>query len=169
MRKNRSFGTFYRPKSVFGIKKRMSTPTPSSEEWIRLPRPKERCPVTGLSRTSLVEILDEKDPATGELCVKQYRKERHGKQRRIRLIHRESLLAFLDRRALAQNALRFAAHVNNPNNETVETVLKNFDLFELFLGEDNGVTNFDWEEGRLSTRAARIQALRDLGIIEGPG
>ena len=133
----------------------MSTPTPSSEEWIRLPRPKERCPVTGLSRTSLVEILDEKDPATGELCVKQYRKERHGKQRRIRLIHRESLLAFLDRRARAQNALRFAAHVNNPNNETVETVLKNFDLFELFLGEDNGVTNFDWEEGRLSTRGSK--------------
>ena len=65
----------------------MSTPSTSSEEWIRLPRPKERCPVTGLSRTSLVEILDEKDPATGELCVKQYRKERHGQQRRIRLIH----------------------------------------------------------------------------------
>ncbi len=124
--------------------------------------------MTGLSRTSLVEILDEKDSATGELCVKQYRKERHGKQSRIRLIHRESLLAYLDRRARAQNALRFAAHVNNPNNETVETVLKHFDLFELFLGEDNVITQTDWQEGRLSTRAARIQALRSLGLIADP-
>ena len=147
----------------------MSTPSSSSEEWIRLPRPKKRCPVTGLSRTSLVEILDEKDPATGELCVKQYRKERHGKQSRIRLIHRESLLAYLDRRALAQNALRFAAHVHNPNNETVEDVLNNFDLFDLFVGEDSEIRHFDWDEGGcLSTRAARIQALRSLGLIADP-
>jgi len=125
--------------------------------------------VTDLSRTSLVEILDEKDPETGEPCVKQYRKERHGKQRRIRLIHRESLLAYLDRRAIAQNSLRFAPHVHNPNNETVETVINVFELFELFLGEIHNITQHDWEEGRLSTRAARIQALRSLGMISDPG
>jgi len=91
----------------------------SKEEWIRLPRPKERCTVTGLSRTSLAEILDEKNPATGEPYVMQYRKERHGKQSRTRLINRESLLEYFKSRSKAQNTIRFASKVGNPDRNPI--------------------------------------------------
>jgi hypothetical protein len=40
-----------------------------NEEWIRLPPEGQKCPVTGLARTSLSEILKERDPQTGELFV----------------------------------------------------------------------------------------------------
>jgi hypothetical protein len=134
------------------------------EEWMRLPRPKARCPITGLSRTSLVEIIDEKDPVTHEPYVKQMRKERHGKQRRIRMINRASLLEYLDKRASAQ-ALQFAPHVNNPNVESVESVITDFELFGYFVGVDNKISDEEWFEGKLSTRKARIQLLRNQGLI----
>lgn len=137
-----------------------------SPEWIRLPKPKERCCYTGLSRTSLVEILDEKDPKTGESLVKQYRKERAGKQRRIRLIHRRSLLDYLDQRAQAQN-LRWKEGVNNPLGYAVEKVISNRELFHLFIGEDNPeLTDELWEEGELAHRSNRLDLLRQLGWIE---
>ncbi len=54
----------------------------SGEEWIRLPKPRERCLTTGLSRTSLVELLDERDPETGSLLIHQFVKKRSGKTAR---------------------------------------------------------------------------------------
>jgi len=135
-------------------------------EWIRLPRPRERCAVTGLSRTSLVEIIDEKDPRTGEYFLKQYKKERHGEQRRIRMIHKQSLLNYLERRADAQN-LRWKSEVNNPRNYTVQEVIANRAFFRLFIGDEYPeITDEIWEEGALSTRAARIQLLREGGLVE---
>ncbi|MGB8353153.1 MAG: hypothetical protein WCD79_04640 [Chthoniobacteraceae bacterium] len=47
---------------------------PNESEWIRLPRPKDRCPVTGLSRTSLVELIDSKDSKSGEFLILQHTK-----------------------------------------------------------------------------------------------
>lgn len=138
----------------------------SDAEWMRLPKPKERCPVTGLSRTSLVEILDEKNPATQEPYVLQMRKERHGKQRKIRLIHKQSLLDYFTACAKRQNALKFAAHVSNPQEHTVEEVITDQDLFHQFLGPDNPLTDADWNDGKLSTRPARIKALRDFGMLQ---
>ena len=57
-------------------------------EFIRLPRPKGRCPLTGLSRTTLAELVD-----SGEVGAAKLRKK--GSLRAITLIHRESLLSYL--------------------------------------------------------------------------
>lgn len=134
------------------------------DEWIRLPKPRERCPITNLSRTSLVEILDEINPATQEPYVRQMRKERHGRQRRIRLIHRQSLLDYLEQCSERQ-LRRFAPHVPNPNGYTVEEVINDQELFHQFLGPDNPLTDADWNDGKLSTKTARIKALRDFGML----
>ena len=143
----------------------MSNTDSTDDEWIRLPRPKEKCRYTGLSRTSLVEVLDEKDPLTGEPYVIQMRKERHGKQRRIRMIKRASLLEYFNKRASAQ-ALRFAPHVNNPDNERVENVINDIELFGYFIDAGDGIPEEDWFGGKLSSRASRIQLLRKLGLID---
>jgi hypothetical protein len=57
-------------------------------EFCRLPRPKTRCPITGLSRTSLVELID-----TGKVRAVRLRKK--GAARGVTLINRKSLLDFL--------------------------------------------------------------------------
>ena len=58
-------------------------------EFIRLPKPKERCALTGLSRTSLNELIE-----NGSIRATKLR--RKGSQRGITLIHRESLIQFLN-------------------------------------------------------------------------
>ena len=58
-------------------------------EFIRLPKPKERCLLTGLSRTSINELIE-----SGQVRATKLRKK--GSQRGITLIHRESLLQFLN-------------------------------------------------------------------------
>ncbi len=62
------------------------------EEWIRFPDEGERCETTGLSRTSLAEILDEADPETGEKFILSMVKKKPGAKRGIRLINKQSLL-----------------------------------------------------------------------------
>ena len=57
-------------------------------EFIRLPRPKDRCRLTGLSRTTLAELVDRG-------AVKAAKLRKKGSQRSITLIHRESLLEYL--------------------------------------------------------------------------
>ena len=57
-------------------------------EFIRLPRPKGRCPVSGLSRTTLAELVD-------SVAVKAAKLRKKGSLRAITLIHRESLLSYL--------------------------------------------------------------------------
>jgi len=126
--------------------------------------PARDAPHTGLSRTSLVELLDEVDPSTGEPLIKQMRVERHGKQRRIRMIHRESLLRYLDTRANHQ-ALAFVPGVNNPDDYSVDDVVSSQELFQLFVGEDNLITEVDWQIGKLSTRKARLVVLRSLRLL----
>jgi hypothetical protein len=57
-------------------------------EFVRLPKARSRCPITGLSRTSLVELVD---------CgaVKAVKLRKKGSLRGITLLHRESLLGYL--------------------------------------------------------------------------
>ena len=57
-------------------------------EFCRLPRPKTRCPLTGLSRTSLVELVD-----AGKIRAVRLRKK--GAARGITLLNRQSLLDYL--------------------------------------------------------------------------
>jgi hypothetical protein len=58
-------------------------------EWLRLPAPGSRCPLTGLSRTTLVELGD-----AGKIVMKRIRKP-HA-TRGIIIMNKQSLLAYLD-------------------------------------------------------------------------
>ena len=57
-------------------------------EFLRLPRPGERCKLTGLSRTTLCELID-----AGHVKAKKLR--RRGSLRGITLIPKASLLEYL--------------------------------------------------------------------------
>ena len=57
-------------------------------EYVRLPRPKTRCAITGLSRSSLNDLI-----AAGKIRAVKLRKR--GAARGITLINRKSLLDFL--------------------------------------------------------------------------
>ena len=63
--------------------------------WLRLPRPGARCPVSGLSRSSLAELVrpcarnNYRPPVDAKVL------KRRGAARGMLLISRESLLAFL--------------------------------------------------------------------------
>ena len=57
-------------------------------EFIRLPKPRGRCPLSGLSRTTLAELVE-----SGAVKAAKLRKK--GSLRSITLIHRESLLSYL--------------------------------------------------------------------------
>jgi hypothetical protein len=69
-------------------------------EFIRLPPPSARCPLTGLSRTTLIELGDR-----GLISVKRVRKP--GAMRGIVLIEKDSLLRYLRGlpQCVAQNEL----------------------------------------------------------------
>lgn len=59
-------------------------------EFIRLPKPGERCPLTGLTRGSLNDLILGSNPPVKSLVLKQ-----DGASRGIRLIHRQSLIDWL--------------------------------------------------------------------------
>ena len=135
------------------------------DSWIRLPEEGEKCKVSGLSRTGLSELLEEADPVTGEKYVLSLRKQKPGATRAVRLINKASLLSYLDRLAQKQRGYTWAIHVANPEDYTVEEVLENRVLFELFLGEDNQFSDLDWVEGSLSSRRSRLVALLSVGSL----
>jgi hypothetical protein len=136
------------------------------DEWIRLPKEGEKCPHTGLSRTSLNELLNEADPETGEKLVRWvYKKKPGAKEARIKLIDRQSLLAYLDKLAASQNGLRFASNVANPLKLSLEEVLNSREDFNNFLNPDFTVTEDDWICGEFETRRQRLRALIGVGVV----
>ena len=64
--------------------------------WMRLPQPGARCPVSGLSRTSLVELIRPCERNNFRPPVEGRYLKRRGAKRGIALVSRESLLAFLE-------------------------------------------------------------------------
>lgn len=60
----------------------------NNAEFIRLPKAGARCPITGLSRTSLVELVEKG-------AVKAVKLRKRGSLRGITLLVRESLLGYL--------------------------------------------------------------------------
>ncbi len=134
----------------------------NASEWVRLPKPRERCPLTGLSRTSLVEVIQARDPKTGEYLVVQYTKKRHGKQRGIRMIHRASLLNHLQRQAEKESHRQWTASTNNPRGYTVNEVCGDWDLWRLFMDSEGEASCSVWEE---MTRGERISRLDELGLL----
>jgi hypothetical protein len=65
-------------------------------EWIRLPSPRARCRLTGLSRTGLNELVDGK-------LIKAIKVRKPGAQRGVVLINRASLLGYLAKLDADQN------------------------------------------------------------------
>lgn len=134
----------------------------SGEEGIRLPKPREHCLTTGLSRTSLVELLDERYPQTGNLLILQLVKKRSGKQRGIRMINKASLLAFLKTNGERQGRLQFSPDVPNPKDLSVEEVCADYETFLQFADPDATQSDEDW--GTM-TFAEKVKILKDLGRI----
>ncbi len=65
-------------------------------EWLRLVRPGERCPVSGLSRSTLVELVRPCERNGFRPPVEAKHLKRKGTSRGIVLVNRASLLAYLD-------------------------------------------------------------------------
>ncbi len=73
--------------------------------WLRLPRPGSRCPVSGLSRSGLCELVtpcarnDYRPPVEARVL------KRKGAARGVTLINRSALLAYLEGLPTAAEAL----------------------------------------------------------------
>lgn len=63
--------------------------------WLRLPRPGTRCPVTGLSRTTLAELTRPCDRNGYRPPVEARVLKRRGATRGLLLVNRASLLSYL--------------------------------------------------------------------------
>ena len=59
--------------------------------WLRLPPPRARCPLTGMARSSLVDLVERSGGA-----VRSLKLVKPGSRRGVVLVHRPSLLAYLD-------------------------------------------------------------------------
>jgi len=135
------------------------------DDWIRLPKDQEKCPYTGLSRSTLNEILTETDPLTGEKLVKSLVKIKPGAKRGIKLINLESVLDYLEKEAKRQSGLRFAVHIINPEGLSIDQVLEDRETYNNFLNPDLEITFEAWENGHFSTRRKRLMVLFDTGVV----
>jgi len=135
------------------------------DDWIRLPKDQEKCPYTGLSRSTLNEILTETDPLTGEKLVKSLVKIKPGAKRGIKLINLESVLDYLEKEAKRQSGLRFAVQILNPEDLSIDQVLEDRETFNNFLNPDLEITIEAWENGLFSTRRKRLMALFNAGVV----
>jgi hypothetical protein len=64
-------------------------------EWVRLPAPRERCPITGLSRTTMTELVVPGPANEHRPPVKSVVIRKRGATRGIRLISYDSLMNHL--------------------------------------------------------------------------
>ena len=82
------------PPSVVGLPEKfrgvfVEAPTLRDAEWIRPPLPGSCCPLTGLSRTTLIELGD-----SGKIVMKRIRKP--NATRGLIIINKQSLLDYLN-------------------------------------------------------------------------
>ena len=73
-----------------------ATATTIKPEWLRLPAPGNRCPFTGLSRSTLNELTIAGPANNGNPPVKSVVLRKRGALRGIRLISYDSLMAHLE-------------------------------------------------------------------------
>jgi hypothetical protein len=71
-------------------------PVYDNSVWIRLPRPGERCAITGLSRSSLAELVRPCERNGYRAPVAARLLKRRDARRGVLLISRESLLGYLN-------------------------------------------------------------------------
>lgn len=80
-------------------------------EWIRLPRKGHRCPYSGLSRSSLNELILPNKENGGKPAVKSVCLRKRGQLRGTRLINYDSLMEHIGKQGLTADQ---AASPNQP-------------------------------------------------------
>ncbi len=70
-------------------------PDGTRPEWIRLPSPKVKCPFTGLSRSTLYQLVGHTEANGFKPPVKSIVIRKRGAARGVRLISYDSLMAYL--------------------------------------------------------------------------
>ncbi len=68
---------------------------PVKPEWVRLPAPTTRCRFTGLSRSTICELVNPCEANGYNPPVKSVVLKKRGAIRGIRLVHLDSLLTYL--------------------------------------------------------------------------
>lgn len=96
-------------------------------------------------------------------------KRKEGAERGIRLIKKQSLLDYLDRQAAGQSGLRWADHILNPDNLTIDDVVADQDTFHHFLGLENEISDQKWEVAAKVDCAISSSRLRDCSPPFGSG
>ena len=98
-------------------------------QWIRLPRPGNRCPLTGLSRSTLAELVRPCERNDWQPPVESRLLKRKHAARGVLLINRASLLAFIEgqpapaRAEATEDASDRAAIAAAPPADTLEAEL----------------------------------------------
>ncbi|MCI0744879.1 MAG: hypothetical protein L0Y58_05675 [Verrucomicrobia subdivision 3 bacterium] len=72
--------------------------------WIRPPRANQRCPYTNLARSSILDLIKERDDRPGKPPVEARYLQKDGAKRGIWLIKLDSLLAHIEGRKGLQKA-----------------------------------------------------------------
>ena len=78
-----------------GISHTSQTFTPDQPEWIRLPRSREKCPYSHLSRSTLNNLILPCKANKNRPVVKSSVLRQEGATRGVRLIHRASLMEYI--------------------------------------------------------------------------
>ena len=71
-------------------------------EWIRLPKPKARCTYTGLSRSTMNELVIPSEANSYLPPVRSAVIKKRGAMRGIRLISFDSLMAYIDKQCVVE-------------------------------------------------------------------
>ncbi len=137
----------------------------STIEWIRLPKPKERCAITSLSRTGLSELCRAIDES-GAPVVKTVRLKKPGAKREVLLINRASLLRFLEAKANEQAApARFRlAPETSFARFTEYQIAEKRDLWTWAVNPPFFPEAHEWFVGRLSSVDTRLNMMRQAGL-----
>jgi len=81
---------------VITLEPKQTIAEPTRPEWIRLPAPGARCRFTGLSRSTLNELVVPSLVNAGKPPVRSVVLRKRGALRGIRLISYDSLMQYLD-------------------------------------------------------------------------
>jgi hypothetical protein len=134
-------------------------------EWIRLPKPKERCPFTSLSRTTLSELCRTVDES-GNPIIKTARLRKAGATKRdILLINRRSLLDYLESKSSGPGpaAIRLAPDSAFPRF-TERQIAESRDLFLWAVNPPAFSQPHEWLTGKLASVETRLHMMNAVGL-----
>ena len=134
-------------------------------EWIRLPKPKAKCSVTSLSRTSLSELCRTVDES-GAPVIKTVRLKKPGAKREMLLINRESLLRFLEATAAEQAARGKLRLVSDTHftRFTEQQIAQSRELWTWAVNPPFFPELDQWLVGRFSSVDVRLNMMARVGL-----